>query len=207
MSEDLSAFADDCAQDARIYLRTLTDVAEGAAPDAALPLTLLALSQVLLMGARLGAIVDVLPAERFEPDSGPDAEMEHLRAGLAIIFEGLDDYADVTDPVTDPTPASGTLVGDLVDVAEALAHGLSHHERGDIDEALWWWQFSYQIGVGGARRDGAAGHPLRRGACPTRCRPRHGRRGVVRRPQSVSGRTALPVRKMAAVSRPPEPEA
>ena len=26
MSEDLSAFADDCAQDARIYLRTLTDV-------------------------------------------------------------------------------------------------------------------------------------------------------------------------------------
>ena len=55
MSEDLSAFADDCAQDARIYLRTLTDVAEGAAPDAALPLTLLALSQVLLMGARLGA--------------------------------------------------------------------------------------------------------------------------------------------------------
>ena len=148
MSEDLSAFADDCAQDARIYLRTLTDVAEGAAPDAALPLTLLALSQVLLIGARLGAIVDVLPAERFEPDSGPDAEMEHLRAGLAIIFEGLDDYADVTDPVTDPTPASGTLVGDLVDVAEALAHGLSHHERGDIDEALWWWQFSYLSGWG-----------------------------------------------------------
>ena len=74
--------------------------------------------------------------------------MEHLRAGLAIIFEGLDDYADVTDPVTDPTPASGTLVGDLVDVAEALAHGLSHHERGDIDEALWWWQFSYLSGWG-----------------------------------------------------------
>jgi hypothetical protein len=36
-----------------------------------------------------------------------------------------------------------------VDVAEALAHGLSHHERGDIDEALWWWQFSYLSGWGG----------------------------------------------------------
>ena len=37
---------------------------------------LLALSQLLLAGARLGAITDVVPSERFEPDAGPDPWVE-----------------------------------------------------------------------------------------------------------------------------------
>lgn len=139
----LGPLADDCADDARMYLRTLSDIAAGAAPDAALPLGLLALSQVLLMGSRLGAIEDVVPEEKFEPDAGPDAELDHLRAGLTVVFAGLDDYADVVDPVLDPTLTSGSLVGDLIEVAAALTHGLAHHEHGRVAEALWWWQFSY----------------------------------------------------------------
>lgn len=145
---ELRVLADDCAADARMFLRTVTEIAEGEASESTLPMCLLALSQVLLMGARLGAIEDVVPEERFEPDPGPDVELDHLRAGLAATFEGLDDYADVTDPVTDPTPTSGNLVGDLVEIAAALSHGLSHHERSGVSEALWWWQFSYLSGWG-----------------------------------------------------------
>ena len=61
MSDDLRILADESARDARAYLVTVTEVASGAAPDAAIPMTLLALSQVLVMGARLGAIEDVIP--------------------------------------------------------------------------------------------------------------------------------------------------
>ena len=50
------------------------------------------------MGARLGAIVDVLPAERFRKPDRPDAEMGTCAPGRRGRW-GLDDYADVTDPV------------------------------------------------------------------------------------------------------------
>jgi hypothetical protein len=137
------ALAEESAVDARIYLHTVSDVAAGSAPDAALPVALLALSQVLVMGARLGAVEDVLPEERFEADPGPDAEFDPLRESLANLFEGLDEYADVADPVTDPTVSVGWISNDLVDIASALNHGLAHHDAGRPLEALWWWQFSY----------------------------------------------------------------
>ena len=54
-----------------------------------------------------------------------------------------DEYADVADPVLDPEPTVGYLSNDLVDIASALTHGLSHHDAGRPVEALWWWQFSY----------------------------------------------------------------
>ena len=43
----------------------------------------------------------------------------------------------------DPEPTVGYLSNDLVDIASALSHGLSHHDAGRPVEALWWWQFSY----------------------------------------------------------------
>ena len=140
---DLRALAADSAQEARIYLTTVTDIASGANPAAALPLGLLALSQVLVMGARLGAIEDIVPEDRFEVDPGPDVELDPLRENLSNLLEGLDDYADVVDPVTEPELTTGSLSNDLTVVASALAHGLRHHEEGRILEALWWWQFSY----------------------------------------------------------------
>ena len=45
-------------------------------PDIAIPVLLLALSQSLLAGARLGAITDIVPSERFEPDAGPDPDVD-----------------------------------------------------------------------------------------------------------------------------------
>jgi hypothetical protein len=140
---DLRALAADSAEESRTYLATVTDIASGANPSAALPLGLLALSQVLVMGARLGAIEDIVPEDRYEADPGPDIELDPLRESLTNLFEGLDDYADVVDPVTDPVLTRGSLANDLTVVASALAHGLRHHEEGRVLEALWWWQFSY----------------------------------------------------------------
>ncbi|MGE9807235.1 MULTISPECIES: DUF5063 domain-containing protein [unclassified Janibacter] len=142
MSDDLAVLAADSAADAQMYLDTVTSVASGDAPDAAIPMSLLALSQVLVMGARLGAIHDIVLEERFEPD-GPEPELDPLRVNLARLFEGLDDYADLVDPVTSAELSTGSLSNDLTVVAGALAHGLVHHREGRIAEALWWWQFSY----------------------------------------------------------------
>ena len=140
---DLRALAADSAEEARTFLTTVVDVASGANPAAALPLSLLALSQVLLMGARLGAIEDIIPEDRFETDPGPDVELDPLRENLTNLFEGLDVYADVVDPVTEPALTTGSLSNDITMVASALTHGLRHYEEGRVLEALWWWQFSY----------------------------------------------------------------
>lgn len=143
MPDDLSLLADDSAHEAEAYLETVTHIASGAVPDSALPMGLLALSQVLAMGARLGAIEDVVPAERFEPDNGPDPELDPLREGLVNLFGELDEYADLVDPVADPELTKGCLSNDFAVIAAALSHGLDHHREGRATEALWWWQFSY----------------------------------------------------------------
>jgi hypothetical protein len=142
MSDDLRMLADESANEARHYLATVTEVASGAVPDAAIPMTLLALSQALVMGTRLAAIQDIVPAERFEADT-TDPELDPLRTGFANLFEGLDEYADLVDPVTSAELTTGSLSNDITVVAGALAHGLRHHDAGRLSEALWWWQFSY----------------------------------------------------------------
>ena len=147
---ELSTLAADTATDARAYLEAITTVASGTSPEVALPVVLLAVSQVLASGARLGAIADVVPTERFEPDSGPEADLDPLRFALANVLEGLDEYADLVDPVLSADLVPGSLSGDLASVAADLAHGLGHFEAGRVDEALWWWQFSY-LSTWGAR--------------------------------------------------------
>jgi hypothetical protein len=62
---------------------------------------------------------------------------------MANLFEGLDDYAHVVDPLLDVEVARGTLSNDLAEIASALSHGLRHYDAGRLTEALWWWQFSY----------------------------------------------------------------
>jgi hypothetical protein len=52
---ELSTLAADTATDARAYLEAITTVASGTSPEVALPVVLLAVSQVLASGARLGA--------------------------------------------------------------------------------------------------------------------------------------------------------
>jgi hypothetical protein len=140
---ELHQLAQETANEAQTFLDTVTEVAAGSAPDMAIPVLLLASSQILLAGARLGAITDVVPSERFEPDAGPDADIDPVRTGLANLLEGLDEYADIVDPLTSGELVEGRLSDDLADIAADLAHGLDHYRAGRIDEALWWFQFSY----------------------------------------------------------------
>ncbi len=140
---DLAALAAATADEVRSFLSTVTEVAAGTAPEASLPLLLLAVSDLLAAGARLGATTDVVPDERFEPDAGPDPDVEALRANLANVFEGIDEYHDVVDPVLGPESEQYTVSGELVAIAQAVGLGLRHYQIGQPTEALWWWQFSY----------------------------------------------------------------
>jgi hypothetical protein len=140
---ELEALADLTAREASDYLTAVTEVASGTSPATAIPLLTLALSQVLVTGARLGAIQDVVPEERFEPDTGPEADVDPLRAALANVLTGIDDYVYVVDPLTSTERADGLISNDLADIALALTHGLQHYTSGRRIEALWWWQFSY----------------------------------------------------------------
>ena len=140
--DDLSGLAHQTASEANTYLRAVTEVAAGSATESALPVLLLALSEILVTGARLGAIQDVVPEERFEADT-PDVDLEPLRDSLANLFMGIDEYVCVADPIVSGEVVPGSLTDDLCSVAEALSHGLWHYRAGRVAEALWWWQFSY----------------------------------------------------------------
>ncbi|MFD6178628.1 MULTISPECIES: DUF5063 domain-containing protein [unclassified Isoptericola] len=135
--------AEQMSAQARVFLSTTTQVASGAAPGAELSLLILATSDLLAAGARLAAIVDVVPAERWEPDAGPETDVDPLRDALAQMFDGFDDYVEVSDPALSADVAPATLSGDLACVAEEIAKGLQHFDDGHELEGLWWWQFSY----------------------------------------------------------------
>jgi len=147
---DLLGVARSVADECRSYLSTVTEVAAGSTPDATIPLLLLAVSDMLAAGARLGAMQDVVPPERFEPDVGADPDVDPLHVALANVLDGLDDYPEIVDPVLGPEIGDATLSGDLVAIGAALAQGLRHYEAGQVLEALWWWQFSY-LSVWGER--------------------------------------------------------
>jgi hypothetical protein len=149
-SEDLTEFAEQIADQVQSFLISVRDIA--AQPDeegvdeglASLPYLLLEVSQLLLAGGRLGAFEDFVPDERFESDAGPDPDLDAMRDRLAVLFEGLDEYAEVFDPYGAPPEITvNRLSDDLTAIATDLVHGLAHYEDGRIVEAVWWWQFSY----------------------------------------------------------------
>lgn len=160
-ASDLSEFAEQIADQVRSFLITVRDIAaqpdNGADVDvdtaglASLPYLLLEVSQLLLAGGRLGAFEDFVPEERYETDAGPDPDLDAMRDRLAALFEGLDEYAEVFDPYGNPPEIMVyRLSDDLTAIANDLVHGLAHYEAGRIDEALWWWQFSYVSSWGAA---------------------------------------------------------
>lgn len=143
VNDDWGAPAQDMSAEVAAYFVSLEEVASGEAAESALPLLLLAVGQLCAAGARLGALVDVLPRERFEPDAGPDADLERIREALHDLLGGLDAYCDLEDPVLSVEVTPGSLADDLVAIASDLSHGLEHHRAGRPTEAMWWWQFSY----------------------------------------------------------------
>ena len=143
LGSDLRSVAASVSAQARMFLTTTAEVASGAAPEAAIPLLLLATSDMLAAGARLGAMMDVVPDQRFEPDAGPETDLDPLREALAQLLDGLDEYPEIVDPVLGAVVSQAYVSGDIACIAEALAKGLQHYDSGQELEALWWWQFSY----------------------------------------------------------------
>lgn len=152
MSEisDWAGLAAETAADAKSFVNAVREVASGGSPETSIPLLLLLLAQLQVCGARLGAVQDIVPPERFEPDPGLDGDLDPLRQNLANLLEGVDDYTDLIDPVTSLEVARGAISDDLADIVLALDHGLAHYDTGRTLEALWWWQFSY-LSTWGAR--------------------------------------------------------
>jgi hypothetical protein len=142
--EDYGEFAAEIADQVESFLVAVREIARGSDPGTTLSMLLLQVSQLALAGGRLGAIADVVPDERFEPDAGPDPDVEELRERLAALLEPVDDYVEIIDPV-DPARGADTFLisDDLASIASDLLHGLTHFRDGHTSEALWWWQFSY----------------------------------------------------------------
>jgi hypothetical protein len=149
MSDDLSDFTAEIADQVHSFIVAVREIAAGESPEHAISLLLLEVSQLLLAGGRLGAIQDVVPDERFEPDTGFDPDVEGVRTSLANLLEPIDDYVEVFDPYEeDPELLDSRLSDDLANVMSDLVHGLQHYQAGRSTEALWWWQFSYMSNWG-----------------------------------------------------------
>lgn len=135
--------ADDIAASVRSFLDGLRVVAAEATGGQAVSLLLLQISQIALTGARLGVHRDFAPRDEYQPDDGPDPDdIDELRLQLATLLGDLDTYSYVFDPYQ-PEVVEGLLSDDLTSIAADLAVGVRHYEAGDVEEALWWWQFSY----------------------------------------------------------------
>jgi uncharacterized protein DUF5063 len=144
MDDDLGDFTLEIADQVESFVVAIREIAAAEDPDYAISLLLLEVSQVLLAGGRLGAISDVVPEERFEPDAGFDPDVEGLRTSLANLLEPIDEHAALFDPyASDPELFTSRISDDVADVMSDLLHGLQHYRAGRPLEALWWWQFSY----------------------------------------------------------------
>ncbi|MFB7993744.1 DUF5063 domain-containing protein [Streptomyces sp. NPDC056002] len=137
-------FAVQISDQVESFLVAVAEVAKGDEPDSAVPFLLLEVSQLLLAGGRLGAHEDIVPDERYEPDLGPEPDVDDLRQKLATLLEPIDVYSEVFDPYEPrKAPVACRISDDLADVMADLRHGMAHYRAGRTTEALWWWQFSY----------------------------------------------------------------
>jgi Domain of unknown function (DUF5063) len=139
---DTEDFAQQIADQIETFLLALRAIAREGDVGRAISLLLLEVSQVLLAGARLGAQRDFTPPGEYQPDVGPDADLDTMRLRLADMLDSLDTYSFVFDPYA-PEMVDSQLSDDLTSIASDLDNGLRHFRLGDVEEALWWWQFSY----------------------------------------------------------------
>jgi hypothetical protein len=139
---ELEEFAGQIADQVESFLVALQALVHEEDTGRAISLLLLEVSQVLLAGARLGAQADFLPEQEYQPDSGPDPDLDAMRLRLARMLEPVDTYSYNFDPY-DPDLVTSLLSDDLTSIATELANGLRHYRAGNVEEALWWWQFSY----------------------------------------------------------------
>ena len=142
MSSETEDFAQSMADSFSSFLLALREIARQGNVGPAISLLLLEISQISLAGARLGAQQDFEPRQEYQPDVGPESDLDDMRLRLAEMLDNLDTYSYVFDPYV-PEVVESQLSDDLTSIATDLETGLRHFRQGDIAEALWWWQFSY----------------------------------------------------------------
>jgi Domain of unknown function (DUF5063) len=142
LDTETEEFAQQIADQVESFLLALKAIARENDGGRAISLLLLEISQVLLAGARLGAQRDFTPIVEYQPDVGPEPEMDAMRLRLAEMLDSVDTYSYVFDPYV-PEMVEGQLSDDLTSIATDLENGLRHYRLGNVEEALWWWQFSY----------------------------------------------------------------
>ena len=135
-------FAQQIADQVETFLLALRAIARENQPGRAVSLLLLEISQILLAGARLGAQQDFTPRSEYQPDVGPEADLDEMRLRMAGMLGDVDTYSFVFDPYV-PEVVESQLSDDLTSIASDLENGLRHYRNGNVAEALWWWQFSY----------------------------------------------------------------
>jgi hypothetical protein len=135
-------FADEIAASVQAFLDSVRVIALQASPGQAVSLLLLQISEIALTGARLGVQRDFAPRDEYQPDVGPDADLDDLRMRLAELLDNVDTMSYVFDPYQ-PEVVESQLSDDLASIASDLENGMRHYRVGDVEEALWWWQFSY----------------------------------------------------------------
>ena len=141
-SNDFEDFGQQIADATEAFLVSLKEISRGESAGVAVPLMLLEVSQLLLAGARLGAQIDFQPTSKYQPDVGPDPDLDAMRLRLASLLGDVDTYAHNIEPY-DPETYTAQLSDDLTLIATDVANGLRHFRNGDLEEALWWWQYSY----------------------------------------------------------------
>src|ERR1700712_912777 len=138
----LEEFAQQIADAVESFLVSLQAMSREENAGTVVPLLLVEVSQILFAGARLGAQRDFAPMLDYQPDVGPDPDVDAMRLRLARLLDSVDTYTYNFDPYV-PEIVQGQLSDDLTAIATDLANGLRHFRSGDVSEALWWWQFSY----------------------------------------------------------------
>ena len=142
LDSDTEEFAQQIADSFTSFLLALREIAREGDAGQAISLLLLEISQISLAGARLGAQRDFTPAGKYQPDVGEEADLDDMRLRLADILGNVDTYSFVFDPYV-PDVVESQLSDDMTSIASDLENGLRHYRLGNIEEALWWWQFSY----------------------------------------------------------------
>jgi hypothetical protein len=136
--------SDEMALIVQDFVRSVETVAAGGLGDTAISLLLIQTAQLAAHGARLGAVTDIVPEGRYEPDNGQEPEVDGLRLSLAEVFAHADNYHTVDDPYFPlPEIVESSLSDDLSSIVTDLLHGLGHYAAGRPIEALWWWQYAY----------------------------------------------------------------
>jgi len=142
VDSDTEDFAQQIADSVASFLLALREIAREGDAGRAIPLLLLEITQISLAGARLGAQRDFTPRAEYQPDVGPESDLDEMRLRLAEMLDSIDTYCYVFDPYV-PEVVESQLSDDVTLIATDLETGLRHYRSGDIEEALWWWQFSY----------------------------------------------------------------